>query len=60
VELSELVGKKIKYGKGEKVYRGIVERMEDPFLVVKFEGEFPSGIGQGQIVEIIEGPEDEK
>lgn len=59
VELSELVGKKARYGKGEKVYYGVVERVEDPFLVVKF-NDFPSGIGQGQIVEIIEGPEDEQ
>jgi hypothetical protein len=32
--------------------------MEDPFLVIKFD-EFPTGIGQGQIIEIFE-PEDEK
>ncbi|MFI5412819.1 MAG: hypothetical protein ACHQX1_02920 [Candidatus Micrarchaeales archaeon] len=59
VELSGLVGKKVRYAKGEKVYVGIVEREEDPFLVIKFD-EFPTGLGQGQIIEIIEGPEDEK
>ncbi len=58
VELEGLVGKKIRYWKGEKVYPGIVERVEDPFLVIKFE-EFPTGIGQGQMIEILEGPEDE-
>jgi hypothetical protein len=59
VELPGLVGKKVRYWKGEKVYPGIVERVEDPFLVIRFE-EFPTGIGQGQMVEILEGPEDEE
>lgn len=58
VELSELVGKKIRYWKGEKAYTGVIDHMEDPFLVVKFD-EFPSGIGQGQMIEILEGPQDE-
>ncbi len=59
VELSTLVGKKVQYVKGDHVYHGIVEREEDPFIVVRFE-EFPSGLGQGQILEILEGPEDEQ
>jgi hypothetical protein len=53
------VGKKVQYVKNDKVYHGVVDREEDPFIVVKFD-EFPTGIGQGQIVEIIEGPEDEE
>ena len=58
VELTGLVGKKIRYWKGDKFYSGIVDRVEDPFLVVKFD-DFPTGIGQGQMIEILEGPEDE-
>jgi hypothetical protein len=57
VELEELVGRKIQYVKGDHVYTGVVDHMEDPFLVIKF-NEFPTGIGQGQIIEIFE-PEDE-
>lgn len=59
MELSTLVGKRIQYVKGDHVYTGVVEREENPFIVVKFD-EFPTGIGQGQIIEIIEGPEDER
>jgi len=59
VDLAELVGKKIRYWKGDKVYPGIVEKIDDPFLVIKFE-EFPTGIGQGQMIEILEGPQDEE
>jgi hypothetical protein len=59
VDLEGLVGKKVQYVKNDKIYHGIVERIDDPFLVIKFDV-FPTGIGQGQIVEIIEGPEDEQ
>lgn len=59
MELAGLVGKRVQYVKGEHVYTGVVESEEDPFIVIKFD-EFPTGIGQGQIIEIIEGPEDEK
>lgn len=58
MELSELVGRKIRYVKGEKTYVGTVSGVEEPFLVVKFD-DFPTGLGQGQIVEIFE-PEDEQ
>ena len=52
------MGRKIQYVKGEHVYTGKVDHIEDPFLVIKFD-EFPTGIGQGQIIEIYE-PEDEQ
>ena len=58
VDLEELVGRKIQYVKGEHVYTGKVDHIEYPFLVIKFD-EFPTGIGQGQIIEIYE-PEDEQ
>ena len=44
--------------KGDHRYTGIVDHIEDPFIVIKFD-EFPTGLGQGQIIEILEGPEDE-
>ena len=58
VELTGLVGKKVRYWKGDKAYTGTVERVEEPFLVIKFD-DFPTGIGQGQMIEILESPEDE-
>jgi len=58
VEVSDLVGKKVQYVKNDKVWTGMVESAEDPFIVIKFD-EFPTGIGQGQIIEVLEGPEDE-
>jgi hypothetical protein len=58
VELTALVGKKIRYWKGDKPYLGKIAGIEDPFLVVKFD-EWPYGIGQGQMIEIFETPEDE-
>ncbi|MCL5100819.1 MAG: hypothetical protein M1122_02605 [Candidatus Marsarchaeota archaeon] len=54
VELSTLVGKKAQYvDKTGKIWPGVVSEAEDPFVIIKFD-EFPSGIGQGQIVDILE------
>ena len=54
VELQNLLGKKAQYmDKTGKAWPGVVTEIEDPFLVIKFEP-FPTGIGQGQIVDIID------
>lgn len=53
-DLESLLGKKIQYvDKNEKAWPGVVKAIEDPFIVVKFDV-FPSGIGQGQIIEVLD------
>ena len=54
VDLESLVGKKVQYvDKNEKVWPGKVVSAEDPFVIVEFE-QFPSGLGQGQMLEILD------
>ena len=54
VDLNSLIGKKAQYvDKSGKAWPGTVTGAEDPFVIVKFE-EFPSGLGQGQMLEIID------
>ncbi len=54
VDLNSLVGKKVQYvDKSEKVWPGVIASVEDPFVIVKFD-EFPSGLGQGQMLEILD------
>lgn len=58
VDLTTLVGKKMRYvDKNDKIWPGVVTGIEDPFVIFKFD-EYPSGLGQGQIVEIDDGSPD--
>ncbi len=60
VTLDELVGKKARYvDKSGKVWKASVYDVEEPGVLVKFEI-FPNGLGQGQIMDIIEKEDDEK
>lgn len=54
VDLKSLIGKKVQYvDRSEKVWPGIVRAIDDPFVIVTFD-EFPSGLGQGQMLEILD------
>ena len=54
VDLESLVGKKVQYvDKSEKIWPGVIISVEDPFVIVKFDV-FPSGLGQGQMLEILD------
>ena len=54
VDLNGLVGQKVQYvDKSEKIWPGVITSVEDPFVIVKFD-EFPSGLGQGQMLEILD------
>ena len=54
VPLAELVGRKARYvDKEEKEWPGRVDRVAESMLCVKLD-RWPSGLGQGQIIEIYE------
>lgn len=54
VDVSTLVGKKIQYlDKNDNVWPGVVVSAEDPFVIIKFD-KFPSGLGQGQMIQILD------
>ncbi len=54
VDVSSLVGKKIQYlDKNDNVWPGVVVSSEDPFVIIKFD-KFPSGLGQGQMIQILD------
>ena len=54
VDLNKCMGKKARYlDKSERVWPATVTAIEDPYLVLRFDN-FPTGLGQGQIVEIME------
>ena len=54
VDLNSLVGKKAMYvDKNDKQWPAVVVDFEDPFVIVKFDV-FPSGLGQGQMLEIFD------
>ncbi len=58
VELSALVGRRARYvDKAGKIWPATIVGEEDPFVVVKFD-EFPSGLGQGQLLDIMEDGDD--
>lgn len=60
VTLEELIGRTARYvDKSGKVWKAEVYAAEDPGVLVKFEI-FPSGLGQGQIVDIIESEDDKQ
>lgn len=55
VNLQALKGIKVKYtDSAEREWLGIVEDIEEDYLVIKFD-KFPSGLGQGQIIEVLDG-----
>ncbi len=58
VDISNMVGKKIRYvDKSEKVWHGVVTGISDEMLIIKLDP-MPTGLGQGQIVDILEDEED--
>ena len=53
-DFSTAKGKKVKYvDKNDREYHGTVIEVEEPMLVIKFDVH-PSGLGQGQMLEIEE------
>ncbi|MGC8479451.1 MAG: hypothetical protein ACP5M9_02170 [Candidatus Micrarchaeia archaeon] len=60
VSLEELVGRLARYvDKSGKVWKASVYGVEEPGVLIKFEI-FPSGLGQGQIMDIIENEDKEE
>ena len=60
ISLEELVGKLARYvDKSGKIWKASVYGVEDPGVLIKFEN-FPSGLGQGQIIDIIENEDNEE
>lgn len=58
VDLLALIGRKARYvDKSGKIWRATIVGQEDPFVIVKFD-EFPSGLGQGQLLDIMEEGDD--
>lgn len=58
-DLSSLMGKSVRYvDSSERVWKGRVVAVEEPYVTVKFD-DFPTGLGQGQIVQILEDNESE-
>ncbi len=54
VELEKLVGKTARYvDKAGKIWPAAVSAVEEPGVIIKFTN-FPTGLGQGQIVDIME------
>ena len=59
IDPGTLIGRKARYvDKSDKVWPAKIVGAEDPFVRVEFEV-FPSGLGQGQILEIYESEEEE-
>jgi hypothetical protein len=57
-DLESLVGRSARYvDKSGKIWPAVVSSVEEPGVIIKFTV-FPSGLGQGQIVDIIEESED--
>ncbi len=51
-DFSKAVGKKVRYyDKNNKEWPGEIVEASDPMIVIKFDV-YPSGLGQGQIVEV--------
>jgi hypothetical protein len=53
VDIKTLIGKKAQYvDSNEHIWPGTVSGIQDSFIVIKLD-KFPSGLGQGQIIEIL-------
>ncbi len=58
-DINGLVGKKVQYvDANERVWPGVITGIQDPFIVIKLD-KFPSGLGQGQIIEILTGSDND-
>ena len=54
VELGSLVGKRVRYrDNSDRIWTGKVTGVEDTYALVAFD-RFPSGLGQGQILQILD------
>jgi hypothetical protein len=54
VDVRTLVGKRVQYlDKNDKAWPGVVVAADDPFVIIKFD-EFPTGLGQGQMLQILD------
>ncbi|MCL5239535.1 MAG: hypothetical protein M1286_03655 [Candidatus Marsarchaeota archaeon] len=59
VDFSSLVGKRVRYrDNSDRIWTGRVVSSDEPYATVKFDN-FPTGLGQGQIVQILEEGEKE-
>jgi hypothetical protein len=59
IDPAELVGRKARYlDKNGKIWPGTIRGADDPFVIVAFET-FPSGLGQGQLLDIWEDGDSE-
>ncbi len=57
-DLESLKGRRIRYiDSSDKVWPGKIVGIDGDFLVVSFD-KFPSGLGQGQLIDILEDNED--
>jgi hypothetical protein len=58
-DMSTMLGKRVRYrDNSDRIWTGKVVAVEDPYVTVKFDV-FPTGLGQGQIVQILEESEKE-
>ncbi|MDE1855507.1 MAG: hypothetical protein KGH57_04290 [Candidatus Micrarchaeota archaeon] len=58
-DFGSLVGKRVRYrDNSDRIWTGRVVAAEEPYATVKFDA-FPTGLGQGQIVQILEEGEKE-
>ncbi|MDE1768226.1 MAG: hypothetical protein KGH67_01990 [Candidatus Micrarchaeota archaeon] len=54
IDVNMLLGKKIQYiDKNDKIWPGIVTAVDEPFVIVRFD-DFPTGLGQGQMIQILD------
>ncbi|MDE1874336.1 MAG: hypothetical protein KGI04_04460 [Candidatus Micrarchaeota archaeon] len=59
VDFAALVGKRVRYrDNSDRIWTGRVVAAEEPYATVKFDA-FPTGLGQGQILQILEEGEKE-
>jgi hypothetical protein len=61
INVEKLVGKKARYlDKSDRIWPATVSGIEDGiYLIIKFDN-FPSGLGQGQLLDIMEDGDDPK
>lgn len=54
VDFASIVGKRVRYiDNSDRLWTGKVVSAEEPYATVKFDA-FPTGLGQGQIVQILD------
>ncbi len=59
IDVKAFIGKKARYmDKSNRCWPAVVTGADDPYVIIKFD-KFPSGIGQGQIVDLMEDGDDE-